>query len=266
MPETDAQDLELIYELSRANSLAEKPGKNNWIEKTSDEGLPDYISRIAKALIRGGKSKSTAIAIAISRVKAWAAGGDNVDADTRAKAAAALAAWEKLKASNKARMSSKKIAMSNSFGKLEQVISPYELLSLSVSYSMDSIRSQFSAKVSEARRSRRSVTSEYVSDPMDYLYVKEVWTDYLIVCGDHGDSAKKYRVDYSVDKNGMATFGSPVEVKVKYVTIKDLASSEGDEYASLTAAEAEKLIDRDRKIELASYFNKAKKISDKLSA
>jgi len=263
MPETDAQDLELIYELSRAHSLAEKPGKNNWIEKTSDEGLPDYISRIAKALIRSGKSKSTAIAIAISRVKAWAAGGDNVDVDTRAKAAAAVAAWEKLKASNKARSASKKVAMSNSRGKLEQVISPYELLSLSVSYSMDSIRAQFTQKVTDARRARRSVTPDYASDPWDYLYVKEVWTDYLIVTGDYGDSSKKYRVDYTVDKNGNATFSDPVEVMTKYVTVKQLADSEG-EYASLTAENVESFLEADRKAELAGYFNTASKISQKL--
>lgn len=268
MPDTDAQDLELIYELSRAHSLAEKPGKNNWIEKTSDEGLPDYISRIAKALIRSGKSKSTAIAIAISRVKAWAAGGDNVDADTRAKAAEAVAAWEKLKASNKARMASKKVAMSNSRGQLEQVISPYELLALSVSYSMDSIRQQFNDMVRQARKARRSSVADYSVEPApsDYFYVKEVWTDYLIVCSDYGEASKKYRVDYKVDSKGTATFSDPVEVQVKYVTVKDLAKSEGDEYASLTVSQASDLIERDRRLELAGYFNTARKISEKLSA
>lgn len=114
----DSSDVELIAELcnvssdvvslSKRNSLAEVPGKNNWIEHTSDDGLPDYISRIAKALIRSGKSKSQAIAIAISRVKTLARGGDGVNKDTQAKAAEALAAWEKLKSDNKARKATKK--------------------------------------------------------------------------------------------------------------------------------------------------------------
>lgn len=96
---TSSDDMELIVELARGkDSLAEVPGKNNWIEHTSDYGLPKYIAEIAKALIRGGMSKSRAIATAISRVKRWAAGGDGVNADTRAKAAEAVAQWQQLKA------------------------------------------------------------------------------------------------------------------------------------------------------------------------
>lgn len=91
-----------------AYSLAEKPGKNNWIEHASDYGLPLYIARIAKALIRSGHPKSRAIAIAISRVKVWAAGGGGVNADTRAKAAKAVAEWEALKAKSKAKKAVKK--------------------------------------------------------------------------------------------------------------------------------------------------------------
>lgn len=114
----DADDVELIVRLcaddtgvvelaTGSNSLAEKPGKNNWIEHTSDTGLPLYIARIAKALIRSGKSKSQAISIAISRIKVWSAGGDGVTKETQMKAAEALRAWEKLKADNKARKSKK---------------------------------------------------------------------------------------------------------------------------------------------------------------
>jgi hypothetical protein len=261
MPNAELEDLDLILQFSRANSLAEKPGKNNWIEKTSDDGLPDYISRIAKALIRSGKSKSTAIAIAISRVKAWAAGGDDVNADTKAKASAALAAWEKLKASNKAR--TKKVAMTNSLGKLEQVISPYELLALSVSYSMTDIRSQFEAKIREARRARRSVSSSYTEDPLDYMYVKEVWTTYLIVTGGYDESSKKYRVDYSVGKDGQAVFGKPQEVMTKYVTIKQLADSEG-EVASLTAANVDEWLVTSERAAILRNTSKAKVLSEKL--
>ncbi len=71
-------------------------------------GLPEYICVVARAIKRSGKSTSSAIAIAVSRIKKWAA-GVGVDKDTQAKAAKALAQWEKKKAAakadNKAKMS-----------------------------------------------------------------------------------------------------------------------------------------------------------------
>ena len=71
--------------------------KKNWVENAG--GLPKYIEDIALALIRDhGMDRSRAIATAVSRVKKWAAGGGDVNADTKAKAAAAVAQWEKLKA------------------------------------------------------------------------------------------------------------------------------------------------------------------------
>lgn len=102
-----ATDGDLVMLATGSNSLAEKPGKNNWIERTSDIGLPTYIAEIAKALIRSGKTKSQAISIAISRCKAWMAGGDNVNADTRAKAAKAIAEWNALRAKAAAKKASK---------------------------------------------------------------------------------------------------------------------------------------------------------------
>lgn len=94
--EISPDDAEAIVSL--ACSLDEKPG-SNWVQK--EGGLPEYICRIAKAIKRSGKSTSQAIAIAVSRCKKWAAGGGGVDAKTRAKAAAAIAQWEKKKASAK---------------------------------------------------------------------------------------------------------------------------------------------------------------------
>ena len=93
-----SEDYELIIELSSSASLAEKPGNDdNWIEKKGGN-LPPYVRKVARGIMKSGKTKSQAIAIAISRIKKWAAGGDNVDADTKAKAAKALAEWEALKA------------------------------------------------------------------------------------------------------------------------------------------------------------------------
>jgi hypothetical protein len=81
--------------LSSSASLDESP-KHNWVEDAG--GLPPYVRKLARGIMKSGKTKSQAIAIAISRIKKWAAGGDDVDADTRAKAAKALAQWEALKA------------------------------------------------------------------------------------------------------------------------------------------------------------------------
>jgi hypothetical protein len=90
-------DMGLIIDIENVISLAgcsldEHPGKSNWVEKGG--GLPQYICEIARAIKRSGKTTSQAIAIAVGRVKKWAATGEG---DTKAKAAAAVAEWEKLK-------------------------------------------------------------------------------------------------------------------------------------------------------------------------
>lgn len=60
--------------------------------------MPPYIRKIARAIHeKRGIPLSEAIPFAIGRIKKWAAGGDNVTAETKAKAAAAIAAWERLK-------------------------------------------------------------------------------------------------------------------------------------------------------------------------
>jgi phage head maturation protease len=68
--------------------------------------LPAYIQHIARDLMDSrGMTESVAIATAISQCKKWAAGGADVHPDTRAKAAAAIAEWERLKASAHAKRS-----------------------------------------------------------------------------------------------------------------------------------------------------------------
>ncbi len=81
--------------------LEKVPGKQNWVDHAG--GLPNYIERIAKHLhSEKGMTISHAIASAVNTVKRWAAGGDGVKPDTQAKAAKAVAEWEKKKASAKA--------------------------------------------------------------------------------------------------------------------------------------------------------------------
>lgn len=78
------------------NSLDRSPRKN-WVERGG--GLPAYIDKIANDLhTERGMPISRAIAVAISRCKLWAAGGDGIKPDTQVKAAKAIAEWEKMKA------------------------------------------------------------------------------------------------------------------------------------------------------------------------
>jgi uncharacterized protein YdaT len=81
-----------------------KSSKHNWIE--NEGGLPEYICEIARAIARGGKDLESAIPIAISRCKVWAS-GKGVNKKTQAKAAGAVAEWERKKASAKAKKTSK---------------------------------------------------------------------------------------------------------------------------------------------------------------
>ena len=99
MTEEDLDDIEL-------GRLNWSPGKN-WIEIVNGD-LPKYIVDVTLGIMRGtGYPRERAIPIAISRIKVWARGGGGVNADTVAKAAAALAAWEALKAKAAARRARK---------------------------------------------------------------------------------------------------------------------------------------------------------------
>lgn len=87
---------------SRVYPGLDRSPKKNWVESAG--GLPDYIERIAKHIhYEGGKEIGTAISMAISQVRKWAAGGEGVSAKTQALASKALAAWEALKAKSKAK-------------------------------------------------------------------------------------------------------------------------------------------------------------------
>ncbi len=99
MLEEDLQDIEL----GRLNWSPRK----NWIEIVNGD-LPKFITDVALGIMKGtGYPRERAIPIAISRIKVWARGGGGVNADTVAKAAAALAAWESLKAKAAARRARK---------------------------------------------------------------------------------------------------------------------------------------------------------------
>lgn len=70
---------------------------DNWVARRG--GLPPMVRAIARALMRNGHTESGAISLAIGAVKRWARGGGKVHPSTRARAAAAVAHWEAIKAS-----------------------------------------------------------------------------------------------------------------------------------------------------------------------
>jgi hypothetical protein len=190
-------------------TLARKAGKNNWVEEDAVNGLPEYICRIARAVHESGKTISQSIAIAVGRVKTWARGGGGVNADTRAKAAKALAEWEKKKAA--AKSNNKKVKLSQG----EQIT-----LFFANSYNIDEVRRQY---------------RETHAGPGTYVYVREMWSDHMIVSEESETSvdagARIYKVDYSVDKDSNVTFGDRVEMKMAYVPLShvDLQTELTDE-------------------------------------
>lgn len=204
-------EVDLIAALAGC-SLDEKPG-TNWVQ--SNGGLPEYICRIARAIKKTGKTTSQAIAIAVSRVKKWAAGADDVDADTRAKAAAALAEWEKLKAKSHAKSAAKKVKASNT-GDGDVL-----LLAKTTDYNVDMVRSAFRERSSKARNEyfAQNPSAPYDKAP-SYMYVRELWTKFLIAQGDTEDGSKgMYKIPYTVDSKLNVDFGEPQRVTTAYVAV-----------------------------------------------
>ncbi len=201
-------------------SLDRSPGKN-WVEGAG--GLPEYICRIARAIHRDGTPISRAIAIAVSRVKKWAAGADDVDADTRAKAAKALAEWEALKVKNKAKTAAKKVTSRGSGRDRVEASNPdigFVCLA-KTDFNVDIVRQAFETQTRAKRAEWRAAnpTATYDDGP-PYLYIKEQWTSYLIVRTDgYRSDGKLFKVPYTVDAKQTVTFGEPVEVKTQYVAV-----------------------------------------------
>ncbi len=212
----DRDEIALFVALAGC-SLDEKPGKN-WVQKSG--GLPEYICQIARAVKRSGHSTSQAIAIAVSRVKKWAAGADGVDADTRAKAAVALTQWEALKVKNKGRKAAKG-AGKNDRDTVEAT--HHDVLCLAnVDFNVNIVRSAFETQTREARRAWRknNPNADYEAGPSHY-YIREQWTSYLIVASEYGTEAPLFKISYTVDKDMKVTFGEPVQVTTQYVVVKD---------------------------------------------
>lgn len=216
LPNLTAEDVALTVKLAGC-SLATNNKNDNWVDEAG--GLPEYICEIARSIKKTGKTTSQAIAIAVSRVKKWAAGGDDVKADTRAKAAKALAQWEKMKAKSKG----KTVAAS-----MRHDGSEYICLSAVASYNVDRVREAFNSKEREKRelieqanrllRDRDDDDGMVKAIPCDYRYVREVWTDFLIV--EDGKSPQGFvKIPYTVAGDGKISWGAEQPVVQTYTTV-----------------------------------------------
>lgn len=193
MPVSD--EYRLIVELSTSSaSLAISP-KENWIERVPNGQLPPYVRKLARAIEKHGHTLSSAISIAIGRCKAWSSGQGKVTAKTRAKAAAAVAQWEALKAKNAARHIVKASAPQGD-------------------YLFETNVGSFNTEIVRGAWDRQHNSDDLAVNPVPYKFIKELWTDFLIY--QDGENGHIYKVPYTVD-SGDVTFGDPERVKVEFV-------------------------------------------------
>lgn len=221
----DSNENDLVMLLAAAGpcSLDSSP-KKNWVERAGH--LPNYICHIAKAVMRGGRSKGQAISIAIGRCKVWAAGGGGVNADTRAKAAKAIAQWEALKAKNAAK---KMVKASTESGE------KYIMLTDVGSFATEMVRNAWYAKEnSRIASDPGTVKSINVTSTPSRGYIRELWTDFIIVDFEEAGDGRFMKVPYTVS-GADVNFEEPVPVLQEWV--------EMDDYDELTEEEMELLSD-----------------------
>lgn len=206
---TDDYDLIRLtmVELTTSSGSLDRSPKKNWVENAGN--LPPYIRKLARAIEKNGHDLSSAISIAISRVKAWASGGDDVDADTRAKAAKAVAQWEALKAKNKA----KKIAtLSREDG------TEFLMLSNVGEFNTEIVRRSWDAEQRAQRQEYQKThpSSDGLASPayelFPYSWIRELWTTFIIVEVEAKQGYLYQKVPYTVSGNDV-TFGEPSPVE-----------------------------------------------------
>jgi hypothetical protein len=226
-------ELELIVAFAGC-TLDEKPG-SNWVQ--SSGGLPTYICEVARAIKRSGRTTAQAISIAVSRMKKWAT-GVGVNTDTQAKAAKALAEWEALRAKSHAKSAAKKAGHTLAATNTDDLVL---YLAATTDFSMCQVRSAFEARQAEIRRTWMEENPDAHDEAAPpALWVREVWTTYLIVGEGYGSGGKLYKIPYTVDTSGEVTFEAPALVKTEYVVIEDSALDGGEE---LTDEELQSLME-----------------------
>lgn len=91
--------------VSLSKGLLDRSPKHNWVENSG--GLPAPIEDLAVELHKKGMSISHAIATAVSKAKVYAVTSNGAK---KAKWAAAVAEWERMKASAKAKSAASKLS------------------------------------------------------------------------------------------------------------------------------------------------------------
>lgn len=213
-------EAELIQLASSSASLASVPGKNNWIEHAGGN-LPPYVRKLARGIMKSGKTKSQAIAIAIGRIKTWARGGGDVSAATRAKAVKALAQWNALKAKNKAKGV---VKATSSTGE------DYLMLTGVGSFNTEYVRNAW-RQLEDARERAHdhAVTDGEPTRASSYYSIRELWSDHIIVSNDYEvtTSSIVLKVPYTIT-GSQVDFGDPIIMRLKYVE-DDLELSENEQ-------------------------------------
>lgn len=214
-------EIDLIAALAGC-SLDTHPGASNWVQDAG--GLPEYICEIARAILRGGKKDvSSAIAIAVSRVKKWAA-GVGVDKDTQAKAAKALAEWEAKRVKAKAKKGIKKAAgAGGKDGKKVEAshVDDRGYVNFAASeYNVSIVADAWSKRCDDARDAyTKANPNARWDDGPRRAWVKETWNNFLIVSDGYGEARTLYKVPYTVDTKLNVSFEDPEPVKTQYVAV-----------------------------------------------
>lgn len=204
-------------------SLDRSP-KSNWVQKNG--GLPNYICHIARAITGNGHSINEAIPMAIGTAKRWAAGGTtngtarakHVHPATVAKAAAAVAQWEALRARAHA-------------GHVVKASHPqggqYLMLTDIGSFNTDMVRRAWDAMCRDLQLGGAGISddggySDESSPRVAGGWITELGTDYIIVeyydRGTDGDCFARY--PYTVEGNTVS-FGNPQQMQKAYVPVND---------------------------------------------
>lgn len=87
----------------------------------------------------------------------------------------------------------------------------------STSYSMDAVREAFNGQEAAKRKSMNASSMPY-TESWPYRYIKEVWTDFVLVCDESGSKYNGLvKVPYTVDSKGQVDFGAEIPVRAEYV-------------------------------------------------
>lgn len=242
-------------------------GRQNWVDKAG--GLPKYIRMVAHALERRGFSKSRAIATAVNTMRRWAAGGNKVTPKVQAAAAAALAEWEKMKASSGG---GKKTAYDPAADVKTAVYDPaLDLRAVGYSPDLDvksggaiaSTTYPYLPGTYEARQDaiRRAVNEALRGEPTDDdgdkfewddVDIRATWDDRVIATrrnwGHRDDRQETFEMTYSIGPDGIVILGEPDPVELQVVAV-GTGDDDVDDYHPL--ADALPLADMVKSVTLA---------------